>query len=72
MAGVQRYIQNLQVTYPIGLEITRNYVPFAAAFKGLNPFPIDVVVGKDAGLRRLARCDLTGIRTAIERELAKK
>jgi hypothetical protein len=73
VAGVQRYTQNLQVTYPIGLEMTKNYVPFAAAFKGLNPFPVDVVVGKDGRIAYVSReYDLAGIRAAIERELAKR
>ena len=70
--GVQRYIQNLQVTYPIGLEITKNYVPFTAAFKGLNPFPVDVVVGKDGRIAYVSReYDLAGIKAAVERELRK-
>lgn len=71
--GVQRYVQNLQVSYPIGLELTRNYVAFANAFKGLNPFPVDIVVGKDGRIAYVSReYDLSGITAAIERELARK
>ena len=55
IAGVQKYTQNLKVTYPIGLETTGNYVPFTRSFKGLNPFPVDIVVGKDGKIAYVGR-----------------
>ena len=72
IAGVQRYCQNLKVTYPIGLEMTANYVPFTQAFKGLNPFPVDVVVGKDGKIAYIGReYDPDRLTAVIEEELSK-
>lgn len=72
VAGVQRYTSNLQVTYPIGIEVTKNYVALTQAFQGLNPFPVDVVVGKDGRIAYIAReYDMAGLTAAIEAELAK-
>lgn len=72
MAGVQKFSQNLKVTYPIGLETSANYVPFTQAFKGLNPFPVDIVVGKDGKIAYIAReYDPDGLAAAIEAELTK-
>jgi hypothetical protein len=72
IAGVQRYANNLQVTYPIGIESTKNYVSLTQSFTGLNPFPVDVVVGKDGKIAYIAReYDLAGLTAAIEAELAK-
>lgn len=53
--GVARFISNIRVSYPVGLESTRNYLDFAANYKGLNPFPIDVLVGKDGNIAYVAR-----------------
>jgi hypothetical protein len=60
------------VSYPVGLEVTKNYVSLTQAFQGLNPFPVDVVVGKDRKIAYIAReYDLAGLTAAIEAELAK-
>ncbi|MFB3814166.1 MAG: hypothetical protein ACE14L_08645 [Terriglobales bacterium] len=74
IGGIQGYIQNLKVTYPVGLEMpsTPNYVQFSHVFKGINPFPIDIVVGKDGKIAYIAReYDPVSMAAVIEAELAK-
>jgi len=44
--------------YPVGredLEISNNYPPIAAIYQGSNPFPVDILVGKDGTIRYIAR-----------------
>lgn len=42
-------------TYPVGIETSLNYSTFASAYEGSNPFPIDVIVGKDGTIRYISR-----------------
>ncbi len=65
---------SLQVTYPVGLEdpSTRTCAALTQNFKGSNPFPVDVVVGKDGIITDIAReYDPDGITAAVEAALAK-
>ncbi|MBI5609117.1 MAG: redoxin family protein [Deltaproteobacteria bacterium] len=54
---VQAYVKNLGITYKIGLEdpSTHTFDAIQKNFKGVNPFPDDVVVGKDGVIRYVAR-----------------
>lgn len=48
------YLGNL--TYPVGIEsVSSNYAAIAAAYQGSNPFPVDILVGKDGTVRYIAR-----------------
>ena len=72
--GVQRFVSNLHVTYPIGLEdpSTKTYSALTQNYKGSNPFPVDVVIGKDGIITYIAReYDPDGITAAVEAALAK-
>jgi hypothetical protein len=72
MAGVQRFVENLSVTYRIGLEETRNYPAFAENFRGANPFPVDVVVDRDGTIAYVAReYDPVALEAVIERLLGR-
>ena len=72
VGGVQRYIENLGVTYPVGLEQTGTYRAFASNFRGSNPFPIDVIVDRDGTIAYIAReYDPDGMAAVIEKLLAK-
>ena len=74
MDGVQRFVSNLHVTYAVGLEdpSTRTYAALTQNFKGSNPFPVDVVVGKDGIITYIAReYDPDGMTAAVEAALAK-
>lgn len=73
-AGVQEYIKNLHISYTIGLEdpSTKTYAALNAVFKGANPFPDDIVVGKDGNIAYIAReYDPDSIERAIDGELKK-
>jgi len=41
--------------YSVGIENSLNYNTFATAYEGSNPFPVDVLVGKDGTIRYIAR-----------------
>jgi hypothetical protein len=50
---------------------TPTYEAFVEQFKGANPFPVDVVVGKDGRVRYVAReYDPEGLIAAVEEALA--
>jgi len=71
--GVQRFVQDMRTTYPIGLEdeSTKTYEALTANYKGANPFPVDVVVGRDGKIAYVAReYDPEGIIAAVEAEIA--
>jgi len=43
-------------TFPVGIEsVSSNYAAIAAAYQGSNPFPVDILVGKDGTVRYIAR-----------------
>lgn len=71
---LQAYASALHVSYPVGMEDpeTKTYEALAKNFKGLNPFPVDVVVGKDGNIAYVGReYDPDRIQAVIEAELAK-
>jgi peroxiredoxin len=71
MGEVDQYADHLRVTYPLGLEQTRTYAALTQNFAGLNPFPVDVVVGKDGRIAYIAReYDPEALVQVIERLLA--
>lgn len=72
LTGVQQFAQNLGLSMPVGAEETTNYLGFAGNFMGPNPFPIDIVVGKDGNIVYVAReYDPGALTKVIEAELAK-
>jgi peroxiredoxin len=49
---VQSYCDTIKVTFPVGIEETAStYAAVTANFSGPNPFPVDVIVGKDGVVR---------------------
>ena len=73
--GVIAFTASSGATYPIGLESpdTPTYKALVQNFKGLNPYPVDVVVGKDGNIAYVAReYDPEGLLAAVEAELAKE
>lgn len=74
MDGVQSFVKNLVVSYPIGLEdtSTKTYAAITANFKGMNPFPVDVIVGKDGNIVHITReYDPDSLMKVLEAEIAK-
>jgi hypothetical protein len=71
IGGVQRFIEHLGVSYPVGLEQTANYPAFAKNYPGANPFPLDVIVDTDGTIAYVAReYDPDALAAVIEKLLA--
>lgn len=72
IGGLQRYVDALHISFPVGMKETQNYLAYVQAFKDVNPFPIDVIVGKDGRIAFIGReYDPRAMQVVIERELAK-
>ena len=70
IAGLQRFTEKLGVTFPAGVEQTGSYLRFAENFRGSNPFPVDVIVGRDGKIVYVAReYDPLSIEAVLERLL---
>lgn len=68
---VQQFVHNLGTTYDIGLEQTTTYDSLVQNFAGLNPFPVDVIIGKDGKIEYVTReYDPDAMTQIIERLLA--
>lgn len=52
---VQQFTDNLSVTFDIGIEQSGTYSSLVQNFAGLNPFPVDVLIGKDGTIRYITR-----------------
>lgn len=73
-AGVREFVKNSGATFPIGLEDpeTATYKALIRNYRGLNPYPLDVVVGKDGNVAYVGReYDPAALTAVIEAELAK-
>lgn len=73
IAGVQKFVAHSNASYPIGLEDTETptYKGFTKNFRGLNPYPVDVVVGKDGLVTYVGReYDPHALKQAIDAALA--
>lgn len=52
IGDVQAYCENLVVSFPLGIEEPAStYAAVTTNFVGPNPFPVDVIVGKDGTVR---------------------
>ena len=68
---VQEFCGALGVSFDVGLEQTNTYRGLAQNFLGPNPFPLDVVVGKDGRIAYITReYDPSAITEVIEKLLA--
>ena len=69
--GLEEYVQYLTVSYPVGIEVTGTYDALAAIYAGSNPFPIDVIIGKDQTIRYVGReLDVPTMDAIIQQALA--
>ena len=74
MKGVQDYVRRFGNTHPVGLEspATPTYAALVRNYRGANPFPVDVVVGRDGLISYIAReYDPDALEAAIEAALAR-
>jgi hypothetical protein len=70
---VQRFTENLGVTYPIGVESTANYPAYVRNYRGANPFPVDVIVDRDGTIAYIAReYDPVAMTAVIEKLLKRR
>lgn len=69
---VQSYCDNIKVSFPVGIEETAStYAAVTANFSGPNPFPVDVIVGKDGIVRYAAHeYDPDAMDAIVEQALA--
>ncbi|KYF85325.1 alkyl hydroperoxide reductase [Sorangium cellulosum] len=69
---VQAYCDNIEITFPVGLEETAStYAAVTSSFPGPNPFPVDVIVGKDGIVRYASHeYDPDAMTAVIEQALA--
>lgn len=73
--GVTMFTRSSGVTYPIGLEDpdTATYKALVKNYRGLNPYPVDVVIGKDGNVVYVSReYDPATLTAVVEAELAKE
>ena len=69
---MQRFTENLGVTYPVGVEETGTTSGYNRNFRGANPFPIDIIVDRDGTIVYIAReYDPVAMTAVIERLLAR-
>lgn len=68
---VQQFVQNLGVTYDVGLEQTQTYMSLTQNFDGLNPFPLDIIVDKNGTIIHVTReYDPSALIQVVEQALA--
>jgi len=73
MDGLKAYLTHIPQTYPLGLEdpSTKTYAALTAVYKGLNPFPVDIIVGKDGKIAYVGReYDPGTMKTIVDKLLA--
>ncbi|HMV67440.1 MAG TPA: hypothetical protein PKA64_11365 [Myxococcota bacterium] len=69
--GLEDYISYLDVSYKLGIETTSTYEALSAIYEGSNPYPLDIVVGRDGTIRYIGReYDAPTLLTVIEAALA--
>lgn len=73
MGGLQQYLTHIPQTYPIGLEdpSTKTYGALTAVYKGLNPYPVDIVLDRNGTVVYVGReYDPQTIKQTIDKLLA--
>ncbi len=68
---VEEYVNHLRLSYRLGIEQSGTYKRLTQNFAGTNPFPVDVIVGRDGRIAYIAReYDPDAMTEVIERLLA--
>ncbi len=69
---VEEYVNHLRLSYRLGIEQSGTYKRLTQNFAGTNPFPVDIIVGRDGRIAYIAReYDPDAMTEVIERWLAK-
>jgi hypothetical protein len=72
MDGLQSYLTHVPQSFPIGLEdpSTKTYAALTAVYKGLNPYPVDVILDRNGTVVYVGReYDPETIRATIDKLL---
>jgi hypothetical protein len=70
IGGVQRFCENLGVSFQVGVESTQSYLAFTQNYKGANPFPVDVIIDRNGDIAYIAReYDPEAMAAVVERLL---
>lgn len=71
IGGLEEYLQYLDVSYPIGIETNGTYDALTAIYQGSNPYPLDIIVGRDQTIRYIGReLDIPAMELVIQQALA--
>jgi len=52
---LEEYLSYLDVTFPVGIETNGTYAALTAIYAGSNPYPLDIIVGRDQTIRYIGR-----------------
>ena len=52
---LEEYLQYIDVSYYVGVETNDTYGAFTAVYAGSNPYPLDIIVGRDQTIRYIGR-----------------
>lgn len=53
-ATVQAFVDQTQITFPTGLELTASYTAYRGAVESISPYPVDVIVDQDGNIAYMA------------------
>ena len=53
VATVQQFVDQTQITFPAGIELSDSYAPLRAAVESISPYPLDIVIDKSEQKIRL-------------------
>jgi len=53
-ATVQAFVDQTQITFPAGIELSSSYGPLRAAVESISPYPLDVIVDQNGNIAYLA------------------
>jgi len=71
VGGVAEYLSYLDVSYRTGIETNGTYDAFTAIYQGSNPYPLDIIVGRDQTIRYIGReLDIPAMDAIIQEALA--
>ena len=54
VATVQQFVDQTQITFPAGLELSSSYASLRAAVESISPYPLDVVVDQYGNIAYLS------------------
>ncbi len=54
VATVQQFVDQTQITFPAGLELSSSYSPLRAAVESISPYPLDVVIDQNGDIAYLS------------------